>query len=201
MGLLREGGNRSLPRKNGLAVTRYYLLATLIVVLFGSIVFARRLAPPDLRIAAQPTGTPTLESPSRPDAATMPGAFSAEGAWVLSALPACFDEQSRVSGPLALLRAKLPPASERIAAGTTLRAGGCTLLVGSHDLVVHRDGDRLRVPPEAALYRDGALYTLVARRGATVEIRRYELSASTPADGARAAAPHMIAAATAVIAR
>ncbi len=152
---------------------RYYLLATLIVVVFGSIVFARRLAPPDLRISAEPTGTPTVESPTGPGRAATPAAFSAEGPWVLSALPGCFDEQSRISGPAADLAAKLPPASDRIAAGTTLRAGECTVLVRTHDLVVGRGSDRLRVPPEAALYRVDGRLTLVARSSGTVEIRRY----------------------------
>jgi len=154
-------------------VTRYYLLATLIVVVFGSIVFAHRLAPPDLRISAQPTGTPTVESPSRAEPASTPAPFSAEGPWVLSALPGCFDEQSRVSGPAALLRAKLPPSDDRIAAGTTLHVGECTLIVRAHDIWVERGTDRLRVPPEAALYRVDAHLTLVARSGETLEIRRY----------------------------
>ncbi len=164
-----------MPHKCGLAVTRYYLLATLIVVLFGSIVFARRLVPPDLHVSAQPTGTPTVESPSRPEPPATPGGFSAQGPWVLSALPGCFDEQSRVSGPAALLRAKVPPASARIAPGTTLRAGECTLVVHAHDIWVERGADRLRVPPDAALYREGAQLVLVAHdeTARTMEIRRY----------------------------
>jgi hypothetical protein len=162
-----------VPHKCGLAVTRYYLLATLIVVLIGSIVFARRLVPPDLRVSAQPTGTPTVESPSRPEPAATPGGFSAQGPWVLSALPGCFDEQSRVTGPLALLRAKIPPDATRIPAGTSLRYGDCTLVIRAHDVVVERGDDRLRVPPEAALYRTGPLITLVAHDRTTLEIRRY----------------------------
>ncbi len=154
-------------------MTRYYLLATLIVVVLGSVVFAHRLAAPDLRVSAQATGTPTVESPSRPGAQATPDAFSAQGSWVLSALPACFDEQSRVRGPLTALTAKLPSESDRIAPGTTLTSGACTVLVGRHDVVVHRGEDRLRVPPDAALYRVGGRLTLVVRSGPTVEIRRY----------------------------
>jgi hypothetical protein len=154
-------------------VTRYYLIATLIVVVLGSLVFAHRLTAPELHVTAKPTGTPTVESPGGPDASAPPVAFSAEGPWVLSALPSCFTEQSRVSGPLALLRAKIPPAAERLAPGTTLHEGACTVLVRAHDVVVARGTDRLRVPPEAQLYRTGAQLTLVARSGATVEIRRY----------------------------
>jgi len=45
--------------------------------------------------------------------------------------------------------------------------------VRPHDLIVRRGDDRLRVPPEAALYRVDGRLTLVARSGATVEIRRY----------------------------
>jgi hypothetical protein len=162
-----------LSQESGLAVTRYYLLATLIVVVFGSIVFARRLAPPDLRISAQPTGTPTVESPSRPAPPATPGAFAAEGPWVLSALPGCFDEQSRIVGPVRDLTAKIPPASDRIAPGTSLTAGSCTIVVRPHDLIVRRDADRLRVPPEADLYRVDGRLTLVVRNGSTLEIRRY----------------------------
>ena len=154
-------------------MTRYYLLATLIVVAFGSIVFARRLAPPDLRISAQPTGTPTAESPARAAARATPEAFAAQGAWVLSALPACFDEQSRVHGPAAALEAKVPPERDRLRAGTTFASGQCTVVVRAHDLWVERGSDRLRVPPPAALYRVSGHLTLVVRDGATLEIRRY----------------------------
>ena len=154
-------------------MTRYYLIATLIVAIVGSIGVARRAAPPDLRVSATATGTPTVESPARPGPAATPGAFTAQGPWVLSALPGCFEEQSRVRGPVAALRAKVPPANERIAPGTTITSGACTLLGGAHDLRVRRGEDRLRVPPEAALYRTDGHLTLVVRSGTTVEIRRY----------------------------
>jgi hypothetical protein len=92
---------------------------------------------------------------------------------VLSALPACFDERSRMSGPAETLAARVPPASARIDAPATLRAGDCTVLVRPHDLWVVRGKDRLRVPPEAELFRvDGGL-TLVVRTGSQLEIRRY----------------------------
>ncbi len=151
---------------------RYYIIATAIVLVFGSIVFAHRLAPPNLRISAQPTGTPTVETRVAEAAATA-RPFTGQGPWVLSALPGCFDEQSRVSGPFAVLRAKLPPQAERIASGTTLRVRDCTLTVRARDIWVDRGPDRLRVPPEAALYRvDGGL-TLAVHTGTQLEIRHY----------------------------
>ena len=162
----------NLRRRPKAPVIRYYLIATAIVVAIGGLLFAHRLAPPDLRIVAKPTGTPTVETHVAEAPATAPP-FSGQGPWVLSALPGCFDEQSRVSGPAAALLAKVPPAAERIAPGTTLRAGDCTLIVRAHDIWVARGPDRLRVPPDAALYRIGGGLTLVARSGGRIEIRRY----------------------------
>ena len=155
-------------------MTRYYLLATLIVVLVGSVLFAHRLAPPDLRISAKPTGTPTVESPGRPGTPEpTPGGFTGQGPWVLSALPGCFDEQSRVRGPAAALAGKVPPPADRIAPGTTFRSGDCTVIVRSSDIWIERAADRLRVPSPAVLYRDAGELVLVARDGGTLEIRRY----------------------------
>ena len=151
---------------------RYYLIATAIVIVFGSIVFAHRLAPPNLRISARPTGTPTVETRvSEAPATARP--FSGQGPWVLSALPDCFDEQSRVSGPFAAVAAKVPPANDRIAPGTTLRIATCTLVVRPRDIWVDRGPDRLRVPPDAALYRVDGHLVLTVRSGTQLEIRRY----------------------------
>jgi len=154
------------------AVFRYYVIATLIVVIFGSIVFAHRLTQPDLRISAQPSGTPTVETHVAEAPATA-RPFSGQGPWVLSALPGCFDEQSRISGPAVKLAPKLPPADDRIAPGTTLKIATCTLLVRARDIWVDRGPDRLRVPPEAALYRVDGHLVLAVRSGPQLEIRRY----------------------------
>ena len=96
-------------------MARYYLIATAIVVLLGSIVFAHRLARPDLRIVGQPSGTPKPESrrASTPMRPRRPSAGRARGC--SPRLPACFDEQSRVRGP-AGLAAQIPPPADRVAA-------------------------------------------------------------------------------------
>ena len=151
---------------------RYYIIATLIVVAIGGIVFAHRMTPPDLQISAQPSGTPTAET-RVPEAAVTARPFTGQGPWVFSALPGCFDEQSRVRGPIGELRAKLPPAQDRIAPGTTFTAGACTVIVRPHDIWVDRGSDRLRVPAEAALYRIAGRLVLTVRTGSTAEIRRY----------------------------
>lgn len=151
---------------------RYYIIATIIVVVIGSIVFAHRLAAPDLKISAQPSGTPTVERHVAEASATA-RPFSGQGPWVLSALPGCFDEQSRLIGPYAELAAKLPAIADRVVPGTTLKVGDCTLDVRARDIWVERGGDRLRVPPEAMLYRVDGRLTLAVHSGRQLEIRRY----------------------------
>ncbi len=152
---------------------RYYIIATLIVVAIGGIVFAHRLTSPDLQISAQPTGTPTVETRAAPGAPATARPFTGQGPWVFSALPGCFDEQARFRGPIGELAAKIPPLTDRIAPGTTLHAGPCTVIVRAHDIWVDRGPDRLRVPPDASLYRTGGRLVLTARTGGTIEIRRY----------------------------
>jgi hypothetical protein len=153
-------------------VIRYYLIATLIVIAIGGIVYAHRLAAPNLRISAKPAGTPTVETHVRAAAATAPP-FTGQGPWVLSALPACFDEQSRTIGPYAELAANVPPAEDRIPAGTTLQVADCAVTVRPRDLWVERGPDRLRVPPVAALYRVAGRLVLTVRTGKQLEIRHY----------------------------
>jgi hypothetical protein len=153
-------------------VIRYYLIATAIVIVIGSIVFAHRLAPPDLKITAQPSGTPTVETHVAEAPATA-RPFTGQGPWVLSALPGCFDEQSRVSGPYAALAGKLPPAAARVAPGTVLSVGDCTVQIRQRDIWVVRGPDRLRVPPEAALYRVDGRLVLTVHTGRKLDIRRY----------------------------
>ncbi len=151
---------------------RYYIIAAAIVAVFGGIVFAHRLAPPDLRISAQASGTPTVETRFS-EAPSTARPFSGQGPWALSALPGCFDEQSLIRGPYGEVSAKLPPAGDRIAPGTTFAVAGCTVRVHARDIWVDRGADRLRVPPEAALYRVDGRLVLAVRTGAELEIRRY----------------------------
>jgi hypothetical protein len=154
-------------------MARYYLAATVIVVLVGALLAAHRLGPPDLRIAGRGGGTPTAERPVPSPPPRTPPPFRATGSWVLSALPACFDERSRARGPAAALAAQLPPAGDRIAPPATVAVRTCTLHVEPHEIWVDRGADRMRVPPDAALYRVDGRLTLVVRTGPNVEIRRY----------------------------
>ncbi len=153
----------------------FLLIATVIVVAIGAVAFAFGHGSADLRITGKVVGTPTPTA-ERPDApGTGPGqtAFVASGSWVLSSLPACLFEQDHRYGKLADLRASLPAEADRVLPGATLHYGDCTLVVRPHEVWISRGSDRLRVPPEARLYRHGERLTLVFSDGPHVELRHY----------------------------
>jgi hypothetical protein len=138
-------------------------------------VFARRDRPVDFTVTGKVSGTPTPTA-QRPDAtggAPAEGGFIASGAWTMSSLPGCFFEQSHRFGRLTELEPTFPPATQRMAAGSTIRWGACTVSVRPDQVWIARGDDRLRVPPVARLYRDGDRLVLVSIAGRQAEIRRY----------------------------
>ena len=155
---------------------RYYVIATVIVVAIGTVLFAHRLAALhdfDVRSRPNPSMTPTLTRGSNDARVTAAASFSGEGPWVLSALPGCFDQKSSIVGPALQLAHHVPPENQRLRSGTTLRRGACTVVVGEHDLWVFRGADRLRVPPEARLYDTPDGLTLVWEQDGRMEVRVY----------------------------
>ncbi len=111
---------------------------------------------------------------------TPPPFFDGQGGWVLSALPDCFDQHSAIEGPAALVRTHVPPRRDRVPAGTMLRAGNCTVFVRAHDVWVFRGGDRLRVPPDAALFRTKAGLALVYAHAGRTAVRVYHAAPPVP---------------------
>ena len=157
---------------------RYYLIATAIVLALGTVLFANRIrALRDFDVRGTAAGTPTPVQPSRESPVPF-GTFTGQGPWVLSALPACFAQQSSLVGTTRQLTFDVPPARERIAPGTTFRQANCTVIVREHDVWVARGADRLRVPPEARLYRTRKGLTLVYDRDGHAQIRVYTAGAA-----------------------
>ena len=155
---------------------RYYLIATVIVVAIGSAVFARHALNRDWTVRPDAHATGVSHASGNSNAGfvvTPPPNFKGQGGWVLSALPDCFDQTSSIEGPSQALYFHIPPARDRIPPGTTLHRGRCTVLVRDHDIWIYRDGDRLRVPPEARLYNTKNALTLVYEHEARTEVRVY----------------------------
>jgi hypothetical protein len=156
-------------------MVRYYLIAALIVVVVGSALFAQRLSANGWKLVARANGSPPPARPG-PNAGfvtTPEPNFQGAGGWVLSALPGCFEQLSAIEGPSLALTFHVPPARERIAPGTSLRSGSCTVLVRDHDVWVYRGADRLRIPPEARLYAAKDGLTLVYDYAGRTQVRIY----------------------------
>jgi hypothetical protein len=154
---------------------RFFLAATVIVLVAGSVLFAHHLST-DIHLTGKVIGSPTPSVQDRDRGSSTPRpqeTFSGSGNWTMSALPGCFDEQSRYTGKLTDLRIAFPPEKQRLAAGTILRRGACTVFVRAHDIWIARGIDRVRVPPEARLYLQGDRLTLVAIDGTQAQIRHY----------------------------
>jgi len=161
---------------------RYYLIAALIVVAAGSVLFAHRLATNGWKLNAPPAASPPPPHPG-PNAGfvtTPQPYFSGQGGWVLSALPGCFEQLSSIEGPSLALTFHVPPARERIIPGTSLHSGNCTVLVRDRDVWIYRGKDRVRVPPEARLYDTKDGLTLVYEHAGRTEVRIYRTSAPSP---------------------
>jgi hypothetical protein len=152
---------------------RYYALAAVLVIAAGSALVAHRLMARDAaqrhaRVLALPSSNANAGFVATPEPS-----FIGQGGWVLSALPSCFMQQSSKVGPSSALEPDVPQEALRIAPGTTLRRGNCSVLVRAHDIWVYRGPDRLRVPPEARLYHGPQGLTLVYEHAGRTEVRVY----------------------------
>jgi hypothetical protein len=149
----------------------------IVVAAVGSFAFARRAGVSSFNVTGKVVGTPTpTPTVERSDGAVHPpvrSAFLGSGSWVMSSLPDCFRERELIRGPVAELRAKFPPTTERVRPPGVVLSGECTVYVRSNELLIVRGADRLRVPPQAMLYRNAAGLTLVYIHGGHAEIRRY----------------------------
>jgi hypothetical protein len=154
---------------------RFYAIATVIVCVIGSIIFAHRIATTSwtLRADTKSTRPPASGNGNSGFVTTPSPSFTGQGGWVLSALPSCLIQQSAKEGPSGLLARDIPPQRLRIAPGTTLHRGNCTVVVRTDDIWVTRGRDRLRVPPDAQLYATPEGLTLVYQHGGRTEIRVY----------------------------
>lgn len=99
--------------------------------------------------------------------------------WAMSALPECFTQVSKTSGPRAYVLAHLPAGATMMRPGESVSLSDCTLQVSGDTILVTRGADRLRIPPIARLYRAGTSLALLRGGGGGLELRVYETSSAT----------------------
>ena len=111
------------------------------------------------------------------------GAFTGDAPWALSALPECFVQESRTTGPLPFVMAHLPKGAMRVLPGRTVTAADCSVFVKGDEVWVWRGKDRLRVPPPSQLYASGNLgaggtLALLQGGGRGFDLRVYSAAAT-----------------------
>ena len=152
---------------------KYLAIATVLVV--GPLVVAAHFSKP-----AKPLETASVQSHGTPSASRAQSASSlpprgvhGEAPWALSALPECFEQEEEAHGPLAFVRAHLPPRMTPVPAPSVLDAADCKLRVLARSGIVERGTERLVIPPSALFFADEKRFALLRLSGKSAELRVY----------------------------
>lgn len=161
---------------------RYYLIATVIVVLIGATVVAQRWLRGEVKI-----GSVDVPASPRPDtdrteqAAANDRGVRFESRGALSTLPDCLKQTALYRGPRAFVDAHVPTHDAALASGTVVHVNACTITIGRDDVLVTRGADRARVPALSHLARIAGGFLLTTVDGAHEEARSYRITpASAP---------------------
>ena len=127
--------------------------------------------------------TPKPVSPGTPGRRAN-GAFSGDARWALSALPECFTQLSRTTGPRGFVAAHLPKDAIPVPPATTVVSADCRVFARADAVWAWRGEDRLRVPPPALLYESrsaagGRMLELLQGSRNAYDLRVYSM---TPAE-------------------
>jgi hypothetical protein len=156
-------------------VLRYLLLSTAIVVGAAMVVAAwvnRDLI--RIKIASVYARVPAKAGAAASRGRIAMPALSGDAPWALSALPECLIQTSESAGPLAYVRAHLPPGAAPIVPPATLVYGDCSITIDGNEAFVRRGADRLRIPPRVQFYRAEGLLALIRETAQRAELRVYQ---------------------------
>lgn len=133
-----------------------------------------------IRIRSVFVRTPPKAAQSEPPSKRRPSGFVAQDAeWALSALPECFTQTERASGPLRYVMGELELNAVMVRPPATLQYADCTLRIQGKTVYVDRGSDHLRIPPPTRVYtsRSGRLYLLHGANDG-YELRVYRTNAA-----------------------
>ena len=155
---------------------RYYLIATVIVVLVGATVVAQRWLRGELNVASvQVRVSPRPDYNRDATVKKSSNGIRYEHAGALSTLPDCVLQTGFYRGTRTFVNAHLPAHGAALLAGTHLHLGACTIEVRADDLIATRGADRVRVTPHARLFPIAGGYLIDLDRGTMVEARSYRV--------------------------
>ena len=153
---------------------RFFAAATAIVAAFVFFATQHKTSPPDLKISAPATGTPTITHPEAAGTAAPAGALRGDAAWALSALPDCARQHSEDRGKPERIAAMIPHGAVPVEGHVS--AGPCSLEVSRDGIRIVRGSDRLRIPPPARLLQYGDRYYLYTQDRNAATLRVYSLA-------------------------
>jgi hypothetical protein len=117
---------------------------------------------------------PPKAAQTPPPSKRLAKAFVADAPWALSALPECFTQQSKSTGPLTYVLGQLPPGAAMLRPGAIVAVADCRVAVTAETVVVTRGSDRMRVPPISRLYQAKGSIALLRGAGDGFELRVYK---------------------------
>jgi hypothetical protein len=127
-----------------------------------------------LKIASVTASVPPKAAQTPPPSARRSTAFHGDAPWALSALPECFAQVSKTTGPPRYVLAHLPKGATMVRPPQDLTFADCKLHVAGETIYVQRGVDRLRVPPPARLYVSDGEVALLRGGAGGYELRVYE---------------------------
>ena len=126
-----------------------------------------------IRIRSVFVKTPPKAAQTPPPSKRRESAFVGDAAWALSALPECFMQTERASGPLKYVLSQLPPRASMVRPGGALDVADCHVTVQGESVLVRRGMDRLRIPAPARLYQAPGSVALLRGANNGYELRIY----------------------------
>jgi hypothetical protein len=159
-------------------LTKYFVIATIIVVTLVAAVATWWMRQPHKPLEVASVNTTMAPRPDRPldGGVTSSRPFIGDAAWALSALPECVQQVRFVHGPRDYVLGRIPAGAVPIAAPATLAYRDCTIEIGDSSALVRRGNDRLRIPPVVHFYRSGVQLLMLRLTGSTAQLRFYVTS-------------------------
>lgn len=126
-----------------------------------------------IRIKSVFVKVPPKVSQTPPPSKRGESSFVGDASWALSALPECFIQTERASGPLKYVLGQLPPGASMVRPGSAIRIADCHVAIAGESVLVTRGTDRLRIPAPARLYQAPGSVALLRGSGNGYELRIY----------------------------
>ena len=129
-----------------------------------------------LKIKSVYVKVPPKAAQPEPSGTRVAAGVTGDAPWALSALPECFDQQSKSTGPqLSYILAHLPARAQMVRPPATLHYADCTLRVQGAQVIVDRGTDHMLIPPQARLYTAPGKVALLRGSDGGYELRVYNV--------------------------